>query len=82
MAQGAARSIDRSSEIADADRPTVLQLVARGSEKQPAAIPVAAPPVALEPVLSPSAEVLGLGRSAWLSAGVLYSCAVAVLLLV
>ena len=81
MAGGAARSLDRSGEITHAGSQTPLRLVAGREETRPAAVPVAVASAMLAPVLSASSEVLGLRRTAWLGAGVLYSSAVAGMLL-
>lgn len=81
MAGGAARSLDRSGEITHAGSQTPLRLVAGRDETRPAAIPVAGVSALLAPALSASSEVPGLRRTAWLGAGVLYSSAVAGMLL-
>jgi protein TonB len=80
MAQGAARSFDRSGDVAGGQGSNVVRLVPGGDGQWHAAIPLAAPPARPKPALSPSPDLLGIRRSAWLGAGAFYSGTILLLL--
>jgi protein TonB len=75
MAEGTARSFDRSGVTSEADRRSRLRLVARNDEApdRAAALPVSAPEVRSAPVLSASTDLLGIRPAGWIGAGLLYA---------